>query len=154
MKLLILVDRNARKPMLQRCSDEETGEHVYVVRGFHGSATNYITGWKLDEALGIEAGHYLCDLIPDAPDGSGGTWRAAVISMDFRLAPPKRQQSAKRRAVVKPYVSLSSDTPKADTDEQHITEIRAALDEVVTIVAPQQDGTCSADTVNADEKGR
>lgn len=40
MKLLILVDRNARKLMLQRCSDEEIGEHVYVVRGFTGSTTN------------------------------------------------------------------------------------------------------------------
>ncbi|MDW6058041.1 hypothetical protein SAZ11_08055 [Streptomyces sp. FXJ1.4098] len=73
--------------------------------------------------------------------------------MDFRVA-PKRQQSTKRRAVAQPHVSLSSDTPKTGTNEQRITEIRAVPDEGVTVVAPEQDGACSAGTVNADEKGR
>ncbi|MFE7114082.1 hypothetical protein ACFU99_01475 [Streptomyces sp. NPDC057654] len=153
MKIIILVDRSTRKLMLQRCSDEKTGEHVYVVRGFGGYGASYITGWKLDEFLGIEAGHYLCDLIPDAPDGSGKTWRAAVISMDFRVA-PKRKQPTKRRIVAQPHVSLSSGTPKTDTDERRITEIGAVLGESTTVVAPEQDGACSAGAVNTDEKDR
>lgn len=86
MKLIVLVDRDARKLMLQRCADNETGEHVYEVRGLNSNGTAYITGWKFNEALDIEAGHYFCELVPDMADDSGGTARAVTISMDSRRA--------------------------------------------------------------------
>ncbi|MGW0536346.1 hypothetical protein [Streptomyces sp. NPDC003032] len=94
MKLLILVDRNARQLMLQRCSDEETGERVYDVRGFHGSRANYITAWKLDETLGIEAGHYLCDLIPDVPDGLRLHRHRALHRLERRDGPARQEAGA------------------------------------------------------------
>ncbi|MFE4332467.1 hypothetical protein ACFRQM_24505 [Streptomyces sp. NPDC056831] len=46
MKLIVLIDQEARKLMLQRCADDKTGSHVYDVRGLHlqGSGTAYVTG--------------------------------------------------------------------------------------------------------------
>ncbi|MFB7919529.1 hypothetical protein [Streptomyces sp. NPDC056061] len=126
MNLVLLVDRQARELMLQRCPDDETGEHVYVVRGLTAGSTSYITGWKLDEALGIKAGHYLCDLVPDAPDDKEGSSRAVIISMDSRVA-AARQRPTTRRASAQPHASLPS-----DTDEQRITQLRPVTGEDVT----------------------
>ncbi|MFE9259128.1 hypothetical protein [Streptomyces sp. NPDC006879] len=116
MKLIVLVDRDARKLMLQRCADNETGEHVYEVRGLNSSnGTAYITGWKFDEALDIEAGHYLCELIPDMDDDSGSTERAVTISMDAGVPPKKRGTSA-QPTHVQQHAADSRAEPTTETD--------------------------------------
>ncbi|WP_405776081.1 hypothetical protein [Streptomyces sp. NBC_01538] len=134
MKLVVLVDRDARKLMLQRCADNETGEHVYEVRGLNSSGTAYITGWKFDEALDIETGHYFCELIPDMADGSGGTARAVTISMDAGVPPKKRRTSA-QRTHVQQHAAGSPAESTTEIDQQRIDEIRTVLDEGVTVVA-------------------
>ncbi|MFD4242727.1 hypothetical protein ACFWP3_14160 [Streptomyces sp. NPDC058525] len=37
MRLIVLVDRDSRKLMLQRCVSDETAEHVYEVRGLNSN---------------------------------------------------------------------------------------------------------------------
>ncbi|MGW6602891.1 hypothetical protein [Streptomyces sp. NPDC055036] len=91
MKLIVLIDQEARKLMLQRCADDDTGSHVYDVRGMRGSGTGYITGWGFDEELGIKAGHYLCELSHHASTSTDSAERAVIISMDARVPPKKRQ---------------------------------------------------------------
>ncbi|MFI5702611.1 hypothetical protein ACIA78_21505 [Streptomyces xanthochromogenes] len=135
MKLIVLVHRDARKLMLQRCADNETGEHVYEVRGLNSSGTAYITGWKFDEALDIEAGHYFCELIPDMADGSGGTARAVTISTDAGVPPKKRRTSA-QRTHVQQHAAGSPAESTTEIDQQRIDEIRTVLDEGVTVVEP------------------
>jgi hypothetical protein len=135
MKLIVLVDRDARKLMLQRCADDETGEHVYEVRGLNSNGTAYITGWKFDEALDIEAGHYFCELVPDMADGSGGTTRAVTLSMDAGVPPKKRGTSAQHTRVQQ-HAAGSPAEPTTEIDQQRINEIRAVLDEGVTVVVP------------------
>ncbi|MFJ2420680.1 hypothetical protein [Streptomyces brevispora] len=80
MKLVLLVDRDARKLMLQRCEDGESGPHVHEVRGLGSDRSAYITGFRLEEELGLPAGHYLCEL--SSVDSEGIARRAATISLD------------------------------------------------------------------------
>ncbi|MFD4242726.1 hypothetical protein ACFWP3_14155 [Streptomyces sp. NPDC058525] len=47
-----------------------------------------------NEAFGIEASHYFCELVPDTSDDSGDTARAVTISMDAGVPPKKKETSA------------------------------------------------------------
>lgn len=134
MKLILLVDRATRKLMLQRCDDDETGDHVYEVRGLSSSGTAYISGWKLEESLGLKGGHYFCELVQDSTGGSGRSARAVSVSLDAGI-PPKKRESARQPLGQQP-ARPSSLEPNSEIERQRIDEIRAVLDEGVTVVAP------------------
>ncbi|MFD9868487.1 hypothetical protein ACFXI8_26955 [Streptomyces niveus] len=98
-KLVILVDRDARKVKLQFAEDTETGDHVHDVKGLNGTA--YITGWRLDEELGLDEGHFQVELLPEPDDGADAAARAIV---DAAASTPikRRQPAAKTDSASRP----------------------------------------------------
>lgn len=101
MKLVILIDRDARKIKLQRAEETDTGDHVHDVKGLSHTGTAYITGWRLDEELGLDEGHFLAELLPDPDDDADTAVRAIVVDAAASTPIKRRQPTAKTDSVTR-----------------------------------------------------
>ncbi|MEV7952945.1 hypothetical protein [Streptomyces sp. NPDC088141] len=102
MKLVILIDRDARKIKLQRTEGTDAGDHVHDVKGLSRNGTAYITGWRLDEELGLEEGHFLAELLPDPDDDADAAVRAIVVDAAAGTPIKRRQPLAKTDSASSP----------------------------------------------------
>ncbi|MFE6939630.1 hypothetical protein [Streptomyces chartreusis] len=102
MKLVILIDRDARKIKLQRTEDTDSGDHVHDVKGLRGTGTAYITGWRLDEELGLDEGHFLAELLPGPDDDADTAVRAIVVDAAASTPIKRRQPTAKTDSATQP----------------------------------------------------
>jgi hypothetical protein len=50
----------------------------------------YFTGWRFNEELGIDAGHYLCELVPDPASEINAAVRAVIVMTDAGTPIKKR----------------------------------------------------------------
>lgn len=124
MKVAILVDRDEGLIMLARREDDEEGDGIYGVQGLGGSGSqSYISEWGLNVALGLEPGHYPAQLLGTEMDAS-----EHAVQIDLS----ERTDSAVRPA--KPARSGAEAKTVSPTDQERIDEIRAVIDEGVTLV--------------------
>ncbi|MDX3020069.1 hypothetical protein [Streptomyces acidiscabies] len=102
MKLVILIDRDARMIKLQRTGDTDTGDHVHDVKGLSGTSAAYITGWRLHEDLDLGEGHFLAELLPDTDDEADIAVRAIVVDAAAGTPIKRRQAAATSDSVTQP----------------------------------------------------
>lgn len=102
MKLVILIDRDARKIKLQRTEDTDTGDHVHDVKGLSHTGAAYITGWRLDEELDLDEGHFQAELLPDPDDDADAAARALVVDAAASTPIKRRQPAAKTDSASQP----------------------------------------------------
>ncbi len=123
MKVAIMIDREARQLMIVRRPDEETGDGIYDVHGLSSGSTAYLSDWGLDQALDLKPGHYPAELLGTEMETSE---HGIHISLDERVGPQPQKPKAS--------AELALEVPVSVDDAARIFEIRAVLDEGVTIV--------------------